>query len=99
MNKKYSVEFKLKVVRDYERGEKGSHLIAQENGIHPGMVLRWYKIYKYHGIMGLLIATVIAGFVAEIFSLFLVTETKIQRAEATSISKIIGLMKNKKAGL
>ena len=48
MNKKYSVEFKLKVVRDYERGEKGSHLIAQENGIHPGMVLRWYKIYKYH---------------------------------------------------
>ena len=47
MNKKYSVEFKLKVVRDYERGEKGSHLIAQENGIHPGMVLRWYKIYKY----------------------------------------------------
>ena len=53
MNKKYSVEFKLKVVRDYERGEKGSHLIAQENGIHPGMVLRWYKIYKYHGIDGL----------------------------------------------
>ena len=52
-NKKYSVEFKLKVVRDYERGEKGSHLIAQENGIHPGMVLRWYKIYKYHGIDGL----------------------------------------------
>ena len=53
MNKKYSVEFKVKVVREYERGEKGSHLIAQENGIHPGMVLRWYKIYKYHGIDGL----------------------------------------------
>lgn len=61
--------------------------------------ISYAAIYKYHGIMGLLIATVIAGFVAEIFSLFLVTETKIQRAEATSISKIIGLMKNKKAGL
>lgn len=53
MNKKYSVEFKLKVVQEYQKGEKGSWLLGHEMGIHPNMVLHWYNIYKQHGAEGL----------------------------------------------
>ena len=61
--------------------------------------ISYAAIYKYQGIRGLLIATLMAGLVAEILSLFIVKETKIEGWKSTSISKIIGIMKNKKAGL
>ena len=53
MNKKYSVEFKLKVVQEYQKGEKGSGRLAHEFCIHPSMILTWYYIYQQHGIEGL----------------------------------------------
>lgn len=39
MNKKYSTEFKFKVVQEYQKGEKGSHILGHEMNIHPSMVL------------------------------------------------------------
>lgn len=53
MNRKYSTEFKLKVVQEYQKGEKGSHILGHEMNIHPSMVLSWYHLYKEHGIDGL----------------------------------------------
>lgn len=53
MNKKYSTEFKFKVVQEYQKGEKGSHILGHEMNIHPSMVLSWYHLYKQHGIDGL----------------------------------------------
>ena len=53
MNKKYSTEFKLKVVQEYQKGEKGSHILGHEMNIHPSMALSWYHLYKQHGIDGL----------------------------------------------
>ncbi len=53
MNKKYSTEFKLKVVQEYQKGEKGSHIIGPEMSIHPNLVLSWYHLYEQHGIDGL----------------------------------------------
>lgn len=53
MNKKYTTEFKLKVVQEYQKGEKGSHILGHEMNIHPSMVLSWYHLYKEHGIDGL----------------------------------------------
>ena len=53
MNKKYSVEFKMKVVQEYLKGEKGSGVLGHELGIHPSIILNWYNLYKQHGIEGL----------------------------------------------
>ncbi len=53
MNKHYSTEFKLKVVQEYLKGEKGSTILAHEMNIHPSMVLSWYHLYEQHGIDGL----------------------------------------------
>ena len=53
MNKKYTTEFKLKVVQEYQKGEKGSTILGQELNIHPSMVLSWYHLYEEHGIEGL----------------------------------------------
>ena len=53
MNKKYSTEFKLKVVQEYQKGEKGSQILGHKMNIHPSMVLSWYHLYKQHGINGL----------------------------------------------
>lgn len=53
MNKKYSTGFKLKVVQEYQKGEKGSCVIGHEMNIHPSMVLTWYHLYVQHGIEGL----------------------------------------------
>ena len=44
MNKKYSTGFKLKVVQEYQKGEKGSCVIGHEMNIHPSMVLTWYHL-------------------------------------------------------
>lgn len=53
MNKYYSTEFKLKVVQEYLKREKGSSILAHEMNIHPSMVLNWYHLYEHHGIEGL----------------------------------------------
>lgn len=53
MSKIYTTEFRLKVVQEYEKGEKGSIILGQEMNIHPSMVLTWYHLYEEHGIEGL----------------------------------------------
>lgn len=53
MNKKYTTEFKQKVVQEYQKGEKGSTILGHELNIHPSMVLSWYHLYEEHGIEGL----------------------------------------------
>ena len=53
MNKYYSTEFKLKVVQEYLKREKGSTILAHEMNIHPSMVLNWYHLYEQHGKDGL----------------------------------------------
>lgn len=53
MSKIYTTEFKLKVVQEYQKGEKGSTILGHETNIHPSMVLSWYHLYEEHGIDGL----------------------------------------------
>jgi transposase len=51
---KYSDEFKLMVVREYEEGKFGYKLLAKKHGIKSySQVMRWVDIYEKLGAMGL----------------------------------------------
>ncbi|WP_396586152.1 helix-turn-helix domain-containing protein, partial [Guyparkeria halopsychrophila] len=50
---KYSLAFKLRVVRDREQGLFGSRTIAARFGIDHGTVEKWCAVYQLHGEEGL----------------------------------------------
>jgi transposase len=51
---KYSDEFKLMVVREYQEGKLGHRLLAKKHGIKSySQVQRWIEIYEKFGSMGL----------------------------------------------
>ena len=52
--RKYSNEFKLKVVSEYLSGQSGGfRIIGNKYGIHHSIVKRWVGIYERHGGEGL----------------------------------------------
>jgi transposase len=51
---KYSLAFKLRVVRDREQGLFGSRTIAARFGIDHGTVEKWCAVYQLHGEKGLM---------------------------------------------
>lgn len=50
---KYSVEFKLEVVQEYEGGRQGLKSLAKRYGLDHGMVRRWVLWHRAHGQEGL----------------------------------------------
>ena len=50
---KYSFEFKLKLVNEYENGQEGLRGIAKRYGIHHHNLEKWVSIYRQHGKEGL----------------------------------------------
>ena len=50
---RHETSFKLKVVKDYQRGGKGYQTLARQNGLDHGTVRRWVQRYQQHGIAGL----------------------------------------------
>lgn len=50
---KYSVEFKLGVVQEYETGPQGLKSIAKRHGLDHGMIRRWVIWHRAHGQEGL----------------------------------------------
>ena len=52
--RKYSAEFRLKVVTDYLSGKSGGYKqVAEKYGIHLKAVQRWVGLYQLHGVEGL----------------------------------------------
>jgi transposase len=51
---KHSLQFKLKVVKQYLKGAIGFHSLAREHGIAGPMVRRWVEWYRLHGEAGLM---------------------------------------------
>ena len=52
--RKYSDEFRLKVVSEYLSGQSGGfEAIANKYGIHHSIIERWVHIYELHGAEGL----------------------------------------------
>lgn len=50
---KYSKEFKLKIVKEYLKGNCAYETIAKKYNIPPAPLQRWINRYKEHGIDGL----------------------------------------------
>ncbi len=56
--RKYSDEFRLKVVSEYLSGQSGGfETIANKYGIHHSMVQRWVRKYELHGTEGIVKAS------------------------------------------
>ena len=52
--RKYSNEFKLKVVEDYLSGKSGGiRLLQHKYGVPHSMIERWIRLYELHGVEGL----------------------------------------------
>ena len=47
--KRYSAQFKLEVVEEFLRGDKGSVQIARERGIDITSLRTWRRDYEQHG--------------------------------------------------
>ena len=45
MSIKYSDNFKLSIIREYEKGQKSNALIAREFGVARSTVTKWIKKY------------------------------------------------------
>lgn len=54
MSKVYDLDFKLQVVKMYDKQKEGYSTIAKRIGIHPSMVQRWVGKYHSLGIEGLM---------------------------------------------
>lgn len=50
---KYDEAFKLRVVRQYLRGDAGLRAVAKRHGIDHGLVSRWAAAYDKHGVAGI----------------------------------------------
>lgn len=50
---KYDEEFKLAVVRSYDRDKWGFKALAKQYGLDHAMVRRWVKSHQQHGLEGL----------------------------------------------
>lgn len=56
--KKYSNEFKLKLVQEYLKGDKGGfRQIAKEYGVDDSVLKQWVRLYEANGTEGLMKAT------------------------------------------
>ena len=52
--RKYSNEFKLKVVEDYLSGKSGGiRLLQHKYGVPHSMIERWIRLYELHGVEGI----------------------------------------------
>jgi transposase len=51
--KKYSTEFKLKMVKRFLAGEGGAKLLARQWSVHEDKIRTWVSHYRLHGIHGL----------------------------------------------
>jgi len=49
---KYTEQFKLSVVEDYECGQSGYEGVAQEHGVDAATVRKWVAAYRVHGAAG-----------------------------------------------
>jgi transposase-like protein len=43
----YEVSLKLKVIRQYLKGDKSFAMLGKQYGIHPGILSRWVRVAKY----------------------------------------------------
>ena len=50
---KYSFEFKLQLVKEYENGHEGLRTVAKRHGIHHHNLEKWVAIYRQYGEDGL----------------------------------------------
>lgn len=50
---KYSLEFKMKLVNEYNEGSAGRNTIARKYNVYPSVLYNWINKYKHHGIEGL----------------------------------------------
>jgi transposase-like protein len=48
-----TLEEKEKVVLEYLNSKEGYRRIAENNDIYPGVLLKWIKLYREKGIVGL----------------------------------------------
>lgn len=50
---KYSEQFKLAVIKQYEVGLAGYRIVGEHHGVAPALVRRWVLWYRTHGVAGL----------------------------------------------
>ena len=53
-NKKYTVEYKMQIVKEYLETDLGYRLLSQKHGINATQIKDWVKIYRAHGEEGLI---------------------------------------------
>ena len=53
-NKKYTVEYKIQIVKEYLETDLGYRLLSQKHGINATQIKDWVKIYRAHGEEGLI---------------------------------------------